>query len=628
MIMLKFKFDGLDEQQKAGAAELCPILGIDLGEDGYEVTFTQRTGDIRISWDGKRGNVLYAKPHHISRCIGLLTEKLKESTAAFEISEAPCYDVLGFMLDCSRNAVVTFDTFQDMTRRLALMGFSMIQLYTEDSFEMEAYPYFGYMRPRLTKKGIREMDAYAKLFGMELTPCIQTLGHLSTFLRWSDSKHLCDTDDILLVDSPDTYKFIEYEFKTMAECFTSRRINIGLDEALSLGRGKYLDAKGYKPRLELMLAHCEKVFELARKYGFRPMMWSDMFFRATSPTHAYYHTDKPMDPELVRQFPGDVELVYWDYYNYDEELVDGMFRLHKDVTDHIVFAPGAWKWSGFSPNNRYSEKTCRIQHKCCKRNGIKEVVVTAWGDNGNLASNYSMMPTLQLWAEMCYTNNSSNIEERFKTCMSGNYKDFYNLDMPGMLEKDHEPTEGQFNPELYLLYQDVLMGLFDKHVAPYYREHFTKWANEFDRYAGNNPKWAYLFELQRDLCRVLELKCQVGIDLYNAYHSGNREKIAEIAKKTLPEIIRRMRLFCDSVTEQWNRENQIIGLDSLDLKLGGVIRRLEVSIGRLEAYLSGKINTLDELQRERLPFAPCKDPEHPVIANNIWIRNVTANILS
>ena len=214
--MLRFNFKGLDELQLKAAEELSSILGIEFGDNGHEITFTQRDGDIFISWDGKSGEVFYSKRHQISRCIGLLVEKLKESTGVFEISESPCYDVLGFMLDCSRNAVVTFETFKEMTCRLALMGYSMIQLYTEDSYEMKEYPYFGYMRPRFTKEDIKNMDEYTKLFGIELMPCIQTLAHLATFLRWDDSKKLVDTEGILLAGSPDTYEFIECEFKTMA----------------------------------------------------------------------------------------------------------------------------------------------------------------------------------------------------------------------------------------------------------------------------------------------------------------------------------------------------------------------------------------------------------------------------
>lgn len=626
--MLKVNFKGLDELQTQALKELSPILGLEQNDSGYAFLFEQRSGDIFIEWDGVCGKVFYSEKHQFSRCVGLIAEKLKDSDAPFVISEDPCYKVLGFMLDCSRNAVVTFDTFKDLTCRLALMGYSMIQLYTEDSYEMKEYPYFGYMRPRLTKEDIRKMDEYTNLFGIELTPCIQTLGHLSTFLRWEASSNIKDTPGLLLAEHPATYEFIECEFKTMAECFTSRRINVGLDEALSLGLGKYLHTKGYKPSLDIMLNHCKKVFQIARKYGFRPMMWSDMFFRTSSPTEAYYHIDKPMDPELVKQFPDDVDLVYWDYYNYDEELVDGMFKLHKDVTEHVVFAPGAWKWSGFSPNNRYSEKTCRVQHKCCRKNGVTDVIVTAWGDNGNLASNYSMMPAIQLWAEMCYRNDASELKQRFATCMTADYDEFYNLDMPGMLEKNADPTEGQFNPELYLLYQDVLMGLFDKHVEPHYKEHFTKWAETFDDYTKHNSKWAYLFELQRDLCRVLELKCNLGVDLYDAYQSGNTAKISEIKNKVLPETIKRMYTFCDSVTRQWNRENQIIGLDSLDLKLGGVLRRLEVSLKRIEDYLDGKIDSIEELERERLFFKKCTIPGSLITNLNSWTQNVTANVLS
>ena len=92
--------------------------------------------------------------------------------------------------------------------------------------------------------------------------------------------------------------------------------------------------------------------------------------------------------------------------------------------------------------------------------------------------------------------------------------------------------------------------------------------------------------------------------------------------------LRRMRVFCDSVTKQWECENRIIGLDSLDLKLGGVLRRLEVSLKRLEGYIEGKVDSLEELERERLPFNPVSNPEYPVTKNNSWVKNVTANVLN
>ena len=46
--------------------------------------------------------------------------------------------------------------------------------YTEDTYEVEGQPYFGAYRGKYTKDEIKELDAYASMFGVELVPCIQT----------------------------------------------------------------------------------------------------------------------------------------------------------------------------------------------------------------------------------------------------------------------------------------------------------------------------------------------------------------------------------------------------------------------------------------------------------------------
>jgi hypothetical protein len=53
----------------------------------------------------------------------------------------------------------------------------------------------------------------------------------------------------------------------MAECYSSRNINIGMDEAHLVGRGKYQDLHGYCDRTELLVRHLEKVAQIAEKYG-------------------------------------------------------------------------------------------------------------------------------------------------------------------------------------------------------------------------------------------------------------------------------------------------------------------------------------------------------------------------
>ncbi len=50
------------------------------------------------------------------------------------------------MLDCSRNAVITVVHFKKWLRQLALLGYNMAMLYTEDTYELPGEYYFGHLR--------------------------------------------------------------------------------------------------------------------------------------------------------------------------------------------------------------------------------------------------------------------------------------------------------------------------------------------------------------------------------------------------------------------------------------------------------------------------------------------------
>ena len=68
--------------------------------------------------------------------------------------------------------------------QLALMGFNTAYLYMEDTYELPGYPYFGYRRGRYSVAEQKELDDFADALGIELVPCIQTLAHLRTAIRW------------------------------------------------------------------------------------------------------------------------------------------------------------------------------------------------------------------------------------------------------------------------------------------------------------------------------------------------------------------------------------------------------------------------------------------------------------
>ena len=85
---------------------------------------------------------------------------------------------LGIMLDCSRNAVKSVAMLKVFIRMIKKMGYTTLMLYTEDTYEVDNQPYFGYMRGRYSQEELKEIDRFAGENDIELIPCIQTLAHL------------------------------------------------------------------------------------------------------------------------------------------------------------------------------------------------------------------------------------------------------------------------------------------------------------------------------------------------------------------------------------------------------------------------------------------------------------------
>lgn len=621
---------GLTSLQAAAAAELSELLGIGMAESGIPVHFQQTGSGLEVRFDGTAGSVSYSSGHQWARGLSLITGMIRDGQPD-SVTEHPAYDQLGFMIDCSRNAVLRPEAYQEMVKRAALMGYSAIQLYTEETYEIEGYPYFGYMRGRYTAEQLKSMDFYAEMFGIELVPCIQTLAHLGQTLRWNAHADMVDYQDILLIDEEKSYRLIEEMFRTMSENLRSRTIHIGMDEAHMMGLGKYLDKHGYKDRTSLMLKHFNRVVGIARSFGYQPMMWSDMFFRLASGGE-YYDEDSKIRPEVSAMIPEDVKLVYWDYYSEEPGKYDAMLKKHKQLCSQVVFAGGAWKWMGFSPNNHFSHHTGRMAHDSCVANGIREVLLTTWGDNGAEASVFSILPSLQLWAELCYRGSADEewLRHRFAVCAGGVYDDFMDLDLTMLVPDNPAPGGMSVNPPKYLLYQDILYGLFDKHVMEEaYPEHFRRCASVFGECIKRNPAWHSLFQTQYALSRLLELKCDAGINIRKAYREQDRGRLAEYSQRLLPELFDRAEEFIAAYRRQWTQENKIFGYDVFDLRMGGLLQRIRTAVYRIEAYLNGSLDSLEELEEDILSYNGREgEKDGGAISVNLWHLIATPSVLA
>ena len=147
--------------QSAGAdtavTEILHQLQADGGDEGLTLRLLPgEAPGLSVKREGDVLSVAYSERAYLFRGLGLAVEHGAEENLALE--QTSVFEGNGLMLDCSRNAVPTLATVKDMIRQLALMGHNTLMLYTEDTYELEDEPYFGYMRGRYTREELRELD--------------------------------------------------------------------------------------------------------------------------------------------------------------------------------------------------------------------------------------------------------------------------------------------------------------------------------------------------------------------------------------------------------------------------------------------------------------------------------------
>lgn len=528
------------------------------------------------------------------------------------------YEHFGVMIDMSRNAVMRVDALKRFLPLLRKMGYNTVLLYTEDTYEVDGEPYFGYMRGKYSREELRELDAFASSIGMELIPCIQTLAHLSTSMRWG--KIPVDCEDIALVDDPRTYELIEHMFCTLSECFTSRLVHIGMDEAMLLGRGEFLEKHGYENASSIMQRHLARVEEIAGKYGFQCMLWSDMFFRSWN--HGDYYAPRCKVPEQAVRAVGETSaLVYWDYYHTKQQEYDAMLCNHQQLSDRLWFAGGAWSWLGVTPSNAFSLQTMLPAMRACREHNIKNVFITMWGDYGGDCSHFSQLAALCHIAEYARGNeDAQSIRAKFRRITGAEYEDFMLLDAPNLLKG----VTGNENPARYMLYSDYFNDFLDYTVDPDNEAHFRESARTLHQLAKKYRKYAYVFETQAGLCDVLSYKYALGYKTRKAYETGNRDALRSLAMQDYRQTEAQLRRFHRALEKQWFTDNKPCGFDVQDLRLGGILQRTISCRRRLMDYVNGKIECIPELEEPLLPFGG-KEAGQPISMTNI-ARIMTTNV--
>ncbi|MCQ2742125.1 MAG: beta-N-acetylhexosaminidase [Bacilli bacterium] len=590
--------------------------------DGLNIVFEETEDKFFLSVK-KKGNdvtIKFGQRSSLFRALTILKEK--RSQKDLDVVWTKHFATNGYMIDCSRNGVVKLDQLKAYILTLALMGENRLLLYTEDTYQLEKYPYFGYLRGGYSKEDVKEIVAYGECFGVELVPCIQTLGHLHSVLRWEKMIPLRDGPSTLLADEEKVYEFIEEMIKFSRECFKSKDIHIGMDESTEMGLGRYLEKHPYKDRVELFSEHIKRVIDICGKYDFEPMIWSDMFFRLNSENEEYYR-DTPLPKSTLKLIPEGIKLVYWDYYHCEKEVYDRMFSYHQQAKNPIIFAGGAWRWKGFAPSIQGSFRNTIPAIESSLEHKIKDFFITAWGDNGNECSIYTTLPILALAsvADFIGTYDEEAIDSLLKAVIEEPLKRMFLMDAPDM--PDGKVLIPQYNPSKMFLYQDVMNGLFDWHVKPHFAKQYAEYAKALLKASEESEQLGYAYKTLSLLCDVLSIKVDLGTRIRKAYKANDKAELKAIVDRDVEPLMEKLDALNEAHRCQWNKENKQFGFDVIDGRMGFLKNRILTARKQVYDYVEGKVERLEELETEIRPY---NDHEYEVCWNQ-WVTTVTVNCL-
>ena len=226
-------------------------------------------------------------------------------------------------LDLARQ-METLQYIRDFIDFTARCGYNAIMLYLEDRIRTASYPHPS-LEESYSEEQIRELVEYGRQKGIDLFPCVATLGHAERFLRHPELQHLAELQgdmkgrfggtrkDSFCPTHPEFYDFIGRYLQEVAALFPSPYFHAGLDEFWDFNlcprcRAAAPDLLGEE---KLFLRHIQRIHELLKKAGKRMLMWSDMF-------ENYTH--------IMQDVPSDVIMMDWQYQqdvrSYQGHLLD------------------------------------------------------------------------------------------------------------------------------------------------------------------------------------------------------------------------------------------------------------------------------------------------------------------
>ncbi|KAK4703569.1 hypothetical protein P7C70_g2649, partial [Phenoliferia sp. Uapishka_3] len=470
--------------------------------------------------------------------------------AELRIDESCLFETVAVMIDCSRNGVMLVSAVKTLLRQLALMG--------------------------------------------------------NNVLQWPTYAGLKDTGDVMLAESPETYKFISKMILAITTPLRSKRIHIGMDEAHGVSEGRYRQLFGYKDSTKVFTDHLQRVKDICTEAGLAPMIWSDMLFCLQAKNNSlssYYDASNIVSAQLAEQMP-EVDTVFWNYYHCDPAPYTAKIAAH-------------WQLTNRAP----------------------------WMASGNFAITFQAKTNAYSFFERCldlesaYTRNSEVdavlLRKKFDGIVGGDFDDYVYASKLDDTQPETQPVDVKthYTPNMakWLLWEEPFYSFLSPQYRGYDLEtHFSHLSDYLSQALSSDftvmsttsvPHSIADFPANKRLiipcllAKVLALKCHLRERLVKAYKEGDRAELVALAGEEKESRMSRLRSLVgqlhDAHRKSWASTYKPFGFEVLDLRYGGLRARLETMHRRLIAYLDvedDSVTLIEELEVELQTIWPNQGP--------------------
>lgn len=291
------------------------------------------------------------------------------SVSSVLIRDWPLQAVRGITDDLSRGQVSTMENFKKIIRFLARYKLNVYSPYIEDIFVFKNHPAIGKGRGELTAAEMKELDAYAKRYYVELIPIFETLGHWENILLMPEYVKYAEFPGAHTVNVSDeaVYAMLDEMIGELADAFSSPYFNMAADESWDVGLGVNKQRVADSDLATVHAEHYKRLFEIIKKHGKKPMMYGDIIL------------DRPA---ILEKIPKDVVIVDWHYSVAD--FYPSTVTL-KNAGFPYIASPAVWNFTGPFPSHVNTLNNIQIFNRDGYLNGSLGLLTSSWNDYGGEA---------------------------------------------------------------------------------------------------------------------------------------------------------------------------------------------------------------------------------------------------